>query len=104
MQESIAKEKEDTTKEPVQVNEGDMEDDIPLFYSDIMPLLVSRLKKLVTPDDPSGGTFCYTNYIVQNVISKDLLCAVECFQIEAWCSRSTKSQASEKMHTYGLGR
>lgn len=45
LQESIAKEKEDT-KEPLQVNEGDMEDDISLFYSDIMPLLVSKLKKL----------------------------------------------------------
>ncbi|OAY82308.1 hypothetical protein ACMD2_06244 [Ananas comosus] len=48
--ESIAKEKEDT-KEPLQVNEGDMEDDISLFYSDIMPLLVN--------EEPSIGEDAY---------------------------------------------
>ncbi|XP_010917843.1 uncharacterized protein [Elaeis guineensis] len=39
--ESIAKEKEDR-KEPLKENEEQLDDDIPLFYSDIMPLLVNE--------------------------------------------------------------
>ncbi|CAL9074320.1 unnamed protein product, partial [Musa acuminata var. zebrina] len=39
--ESIAKEKEDKRK-PLEGNAGQMHDDIPLFYSDMMPLLVNE--------------------------------------------------------------
>ncbi|WOL20655.1 hypothetical protein Cni_G29460 [Canna indica] len=44
--ESIAKEKEDK-KRPLKGNEDQMHDDIPLFYSDIMPLLVSNSDKFI---------------------------------------------------------
>ncbi|CAL9051085.1 unnamed protein product, partial [Musa banksii] len=39
--ESIVKEKEDKRK-PLEGNAGQMHDDIPLFYSDMMPLLVNE--------------------------------------------------------------
>ncbi|XP_072978800.1 uncharacterized protein [Typha angustifolia] len=48
--EGIAKEKEDK-KEPLQGNEGQMHDDIPLFYTDIMPFLVNA--------EPSVGEDAY---------------------------------------------
>jgi len=41
LQESIAKEKEETKEEKkITKNTTEEQDDIPLFYSDIMPLLV----------------------------------------------------------------
>ncbi|KAG1333930.1 hypothetical protein COCNU_03G000490 [Cocos nucifera] len=43
--ESIAKEKEDR-KEPLKGNEELLNDDIPLFYSDIMPLLVNEERSI----------------------------------------------------------
>lgn len=46
LQESIAKEREDR-KEPLGENEAVMGDETSLFYSDIMPLLVSMSKKLL---------------------------------------------------------
>jgi len=46
LQESIAKEREDR-KEPLGANEAVMGDETSLFYSDIMPLLVSMSKTLL---------------------------------------------------------
>ena len=46
LQESIAKEREDR-KEPLGANEAVMGDETSLFYSDIMPLLVSMSKALL---------------------------------------------------------
>jgi hypothetical protein len=43
LQESISKEREDR-KEPLGANEAVMGDDTSLFYSDMMPLLVSVSK------------------------------------------------------------
>jgi len=46
LQESIAKEREDR-KEPLGANEAVMGDETSLFYSDIMPLLVSMSTTLL---------------------------------------------------------
>ncbi|XP_078436380.1 argH (DUF639) [Wolffia australiana] len=40
--ESASKEKEDRVEEPLKVKEEQMHDDVPLFYSDLMPLLVDE--------------------------------------------------------------